>query len=106
MRLSCHNWWYFTWFCHISLTTMIVFEIIRLGLLSKIMNLHVLYPSNFHNLWEEVVEVLCLMEWKFLPIIFNISMHLEYQVEWCGIVRTRRMYPVTDTNKLFVIGKN
>ena len=37
-------------------------DIIRLGLILKRINMHVLYPSNFDNLREEVVEVLCLLE--------------------------------------------
>ena len=36
--------------------------IIRLGLILKRMSMHVLDPSNFDNLREEVVEVLCLLE--------------------------------------------
>jgi hypothetical protein len=47
---------------------------------------------------EEVVEVLCLLEREFPPTIFNISMHLlihiENELEHCGLVRTRWMYPI------------
>jgi hypothetical protein len=73
-------------------------EIIRLGLKLKRMNLHLLYPSNFDNLREEVFEVLCLLEQEFTPTIFNISMHLlihlESELENCGRVRTIWMYPI------------
>ena len=60
--------------------------------------MHVLDPSNFDNLREEVVEVLCLLEREFAPTIFNISMHilvhLEHELEYCGPIRTRWMYPI------------
>jgi hypothetical protein len=73
-------------------------EIIRLGLILKRMSLHVLDPSNFDNLRGEVVEVLCLLEREFPPTIFNISMHLlihlEYELEHCGLIRMRWMYPI------------
>ena len=46
-------------------------EIIRLGLILKRMSLHVLDPSNFDNLREEVVEVLCLLEREFASIILD-----------------------------------
>ena len=73
-------------------------EIIRLGLILKRMSMHVLDPSNFDNLKEEVVEVLCLLEREFAPTIFNISMHLlvhlEHELEYCGPIRTRWMYPI------------
>ena len=66
--------------------------VIRLGLILKRMSLHVLYPSNFDSLREEVVEVPCLLEQEFPPTIFSISMHilihLEYELEHCGPVRT------------------
>ena len=39
-------------------------EIIRLSLILKRMSLHVLDPSKFDNLREDVVEVLCLLEKK------------------------------------------
>ena len=72
--------------------------IIRLGLILKRMSMHVLDPSNFDNLREEVVEVLCLLEREFAPTIFNISMHLlihlEHELEHCGPIRTRWMYPI------------
>ena len=72
--------------------------IIRLGLVLKRMSLHVLDPSNFDSLREEVVEVLCLLERELPPTIFNISMHLlihlENEIEHCGPVRTRWMYPI------------
>ena len=66
--------------------------IIRLGLILKRMSLHVLNPSNFACLREEVVEVLCLLEREFTPTIFNISIHIliqEYELEHCGPVRMR-----------------
>ena len=73
-------------------------EIIRLGLILKRMSLHVLDPSNFDSLREEVVEVHCLLERELPPTIFNISMHLlihlENELEHCGLVRTRWMYPI------------
>jgi hypothetical protein len=73
-------------------------EIIRLGLILKRMSLHVLDPLNFVSLRQEVVEVLCLLEREFPPTIFNISMHLlihiEYELEHCGPVRMRWMYPI------------
>jgi hypothetical protein len=73
-------------------------EIIRLGLILKRMSLHVLDPSNFDSLREEVVEVLCLLERELPPTIFNISMHLlihlENELEHCGPVRMRWMYPI------------
>ena len=69
-----------------------------MGLLLKRINLHVLDPSNFDSLREEVVEVLCLLEQEFPPEIFNISMHLlihlEYELDYCGLVRMRWMYPI------------
>ena len=68
------------------------------------MSLHVLDPSNFDNLREEVVEVLCLLEREFPPTIFNISMHLlihlENELEHCGPIRTRWMYPIERYMKL------
>ena len=73
-------------------------EIIRLGLILKRMSLHVLDPSNFDNLREEVIEVLCLLEREFPPTLFNISMHLlihlEHELEHFGPIRTRWMYPI------------
>ena len=73
-------------------------EIIRLGLILKRMSLHVLDPLNFDSLRQEVVEVLCLLEREFPPTIFNILMHflihLEYELDNCGPVRTRWMYPI------------
>ena len=72
--------------------------IIRLDIVLKRMSLYVLDPSNFDSLMEEVVEVLCLLEREFPPTILNISMqlliHLEYELEHCGLVRTRWMYPI------------
>ena len=72
--------------------------IIRLGIILKRMSSHVLDSSNFDSLREEVVEVLCLLEWEFPPTIFNISIHLlihlECELEHCGPVRTRWMYPI------------
>lgn len=72
--------------------------IIRLGLILKRMSMHVLDPSKFDNLREEVVEVLCLLECEFAPTMFNISMHLliriEHELEHCGPIRTRWMYPI------------
>ena len=56
-------------------------EIIWLGLILKRMSMHVLDPSNFDNLREEVVEVLCLLEREFAPTIFNIYMHLLIHLE-------------------------
>jgi hypothetical protein len=73
-------------------------EIIRLGLILKRMSLHVLDPSNFVSLRQEVVEVLCLLEHEFPPTIFNILMHIlihiEYELDNCGPVRMRWMYPI------------
>ena len=73
-------------------------EIIRLGLILKRMSLHVLDPSNFDSLREEVVEVLCLLEQEFPPTIFRISMnlliHLEYELKHCDLVRMTWMYPI------------
>ena len=79
-------------------------EIIRLGLILKRMSLHVLDPSNLDNLREEVVEVLFLLEREFPPTIFNISMHLlihlENELEHCGPIRMRWMYPIERYTKL------
>jgi len=73
-------------------------EIIRLGPILKRMSLHVLDNLNFDSLRQEVVEFLCLLEHEFAPTIFNISMHLlihiEYEIEHCGLVRMRWMYPI------------
>ena len=70
-------------------------KIIRLGLILNNMSLHILDPSNFDSLREEVVEVLCLSEREFPPTIFNIYMHpfihLENKLENCGLVRMRWM---------------
>ena len=78
--------------------------IIRLGLILKRMSMHVLDPSNFDNLKEEVVEVLCLLEREFAPTIFNISMHLlvhlEHELEYCGPIRNRWMYPIEQYMKV------
>ena len=72
--------------------------IIRLGLILKIMILHILDCSNFDSLRKESIEVLCLLEKEFPPAIFNISMHLlihlENELEYCGPVRSRWMYPI------------
>ena len=78
--------------------------IIRLGLILKRMSSHVLDSSNFDSLREEVVEVLCLLEREFPPAIFNISMHLlihlEYELEYCGPVRMRWMFPIEGYTKV------
>ena len=62
------------------------------------MSLHILDPSNFDSLREDVFEVLCLLEQEFPPTIFNISMHLlmhlENELEHCGPIRMRWMYPI------------
>lgn len=74
--------------------------IIKLGLILKRMSMHVLDTSKFDNLREEVVQVLFLLEREFAPKIFNISMHilihLEHELEHCGSIRTRWMYPIND----------
>ena len=75
-----------------------ILEIIRLGLILKRMSMHVLDPSNFDDL--RVVEVLFLLEQEFASIIFNISMHLlihiEHEIEHCGLIISRWMYPIND----------
>ena len=69
------------------------------------MSLYVLDPSNFDSLRQEVVELLFLLECEFPPTIFNIlmhlSIHLEYEIENCGPVRTRWMYPIERYMKVF-----
>ena len=71
------------------------FAITRLGLMLKRMSLHVLYPSNFDSLREKVVEPLCLLEQEFTPKIFkHLLMDLQYEIDHCGPVRTRWMYPI------------
>jgi hypothetical protein len=73
-------------------------KIIRLGIILKRMSLYVLDPSNFDSLMEEVVEVLCLLEQELPPTTFNTTMHLlihlENELEHCGLVRMRWMYPI------------
>ena len=62
------------------------------------MSLHVLDPSNFDNLREEVVEVIFLLEREFPPTIFNnsmnILMHLENELENYVLIRMIWMYPI------------
>jgi hypothetical protein len=73
-------------------------ETIRLGLIMKRMSMHVLDPSKFYNLREEVVEFICLLEQEFSPKIFNIYMHLlinlDRELEDCESIRTIWMYPI------------
>ena len=60
--------------------------------------MHVLDSSNFDNLRGEVVEILCLFEKEFASTLFNIYMHLlihiKHELEHCGSLRMRWMYPV------------
>lgn len=55
-------------------------------------------PSKIDSLWLDVVVSLALIEMDFPPSFFDIMTHLLYhlvdEVDICGPVATRWMYPV------------
>jgi hypothetical protein len=55
-------------------------------------------PANFSSLEADVAESMALLEMEFPPSFFDIMMHLSYhlvhELDICGPVTTRWMYPV------------
>jgi hypothetical protein len=55
-------------------------------------------PVDFASLEEDVAESMALLEMKFLPSFFDIMTHLPYhliqELDLCGPVSTRWMYPI------------
>jgi hypothetical protein len=55
-------------------------------------------PSEFHSLQLDVAESMALLEMEFPPSFFDIMTHLPYHIveelDMCGPVTTRWMYPV------------
>ena len=55
-------------------------------------------PAEFSSLETEVAERMALLEMEFPPSFFDIMTHLPYhlakELDLCGPVRARWMYPV------------
>jgi hypothetical protein len=55
-------------------------------------------PTDFDSLQEDVAESMAVLEMEFLPSFFDIMTHLPYhlihELDLCGPVSTRWMYPV------------
>jgi hypothetical protein len=55
-------------------------------------------PTEFESLQVDVAESMALLEMEFPPLFFNIMAHLSYhlvqELDLCGPVSTRWMYPV------------
>jgi hypothetical protein len=55
-------------------------------------------PSQFQSLLNDVAESMALLEMEFPPSFFNVMTHLPYHIveelDMCGPVTTRWMYPV------------
>jgi hypothetical protein len=55
-------------------------------------------PSEFQSLHVDVAESMALLEMEFPPSFFDIMTHLSYHIveelDMCGLVTTRWMYPI------------
>jgi hypothetical protein len=55
-------------------------------------------PADFESLRADVAESMALLEMEFLPSFFDIMTHLTYhlveELDLCGLVVARWMYPV------------
>jgi hypothetical protein len=55
-------------------------------------------PSEFQSLQLDVAESMALLEMEFPPSFFDIMTHLSYHIveelDMCGLVTTRWMYPM------------
>jgi hypothetical protein len=55
-------------------------------------------PSFMEQLFEDTTETLCMLENVFPPSFFNVMshlpIHLVQQLDICGLVHTRWMYPM------------
>jgi hypothetical protein len=55
-------------------------------------------PSQFQSLLNDVAESMALLEMEFPPSFFDVMTHLPYHIveelDMCGPVTTRWMYPV------------
>jgi hypothetical protein len=72
--------------------------IIRLSRVFQRICAKTLDPSSMRELREEAAMTLCILEKEFPPSLFNVMTHLMYhlveELDLCGPVHTRWMYPI------------
>jgi len=86
--------------------------IIRLSYVFKKLCAKVMDPTTMGDLKQDVASTLVLLEWVFPPFFFDVMthllVHLVEELELCGLVHTRWMYPTErylKTLKRFVRNK-
>ena len=72
--------------------------IMRLGTMFRYLTAKVVNPGNIQWLREFTIETLCIMEvWlppAFWDIMSHVLVHLVDELQWCGPVACRWMYPL------------
>ena len=72
--------------------------IIRLSRVFQRICAKTLDPSSMKELREEAAMTLCILEKEFPPSLFNVMTHIMYhlveELDLCGHVHTRWMYPI------------
>jgi hypothetical protein len=62
-------------------------------------------PRDFQALKDDVATTLSLLEWELLATFFDIMIHLTLHVveelDVCGLVHAKWMYPIEQALKMF-----